>query len=193
MMFCPAIKAVYTAPCKTATQTMFEVLREWYDGTLLANVNMHDPRIPPQFHDWFSFITVRNPYDRAVSLWWSTTQRTVDKYQFRQLCPRPDDFTSFCQWLATDAPDRDLTWTMSQYVKLERIDAILHFETLQQDFAKLPLYRGEPGTWPHENQTINSREPWQHYMTDEAAMWVQRWAGEDFDTFGYERAIHAMV
>lgn len=182
---------VFTGITKTATQTMFAVLSRYYGGRLDDNVNAHSVEIPEYARDRFTFTVCRNPYDRAVSLWWSTTQIPdevkFDRYGFRAACPNPDDFTAFARWLATDAPEHELTRTQAAHVAGVRLDAVLRFESLAEDFNRLPFYRGEPKVWPRENQTINERGPWQDYMTDEARRWVLEWCADDFNRFGYQR------
>jgi hypothetical protein len=187
MMLSDKHRFAFSAITKTATQSVLQVLREHYHGYLEGGVAMHSMKPPARAAEYFTFTVCRNPYDRAVSLWWSTCKRDVDKYGFRAKCPRADDFTSFMKWVATTRPDHELTRPQWLHIHGVRIDRVLRFEHLADDFKSLPFYSGEPAEWPRNNTTIENRLPWQQYMSRDSVRWIHEWCGLDFDKFGYER------
>lgn len=100
---------VYISVPKAASQTMFRVLSEHYDGERYGG--MHENQIPPMARDYFKFTVVRNPYRRALRLWWSTCRgdddefRRKDRYGMRLGCPDPDNFEAFMRWLPSASKD----------------------------------------------------------------------------------------
>ena len=185
---------VFASVTKCATMTMFPVLEEHYGGFRHGD-KPHHRFIQPWCRDYFTFSVCRNPYDRAVSLWWSTTQRLndddtqSDRYKFRLRCPGCDDFATFIQWLASarHTTSLELVTTQAGWLAGLRIDQYLRFEHLDADFKTLPFYNGTPEVLPQINATIHDRKPWQEYMTPESVAVIDDYYGCDFDKFGYER------
>src|SRR3972149_1265346 len=91
---------VYISTPKAGTHTIYNVLAEHFAEGLRGQ-GCHENQIPKEFKDYFRWTVSRNPYTRAVSLWWSACRlHTEDHYRFRARCGAPDNFTKFIVWLA---------------------------------------------------------------------------------------------
>lgn len=67
MMYSDKYRYVYIAPAKTGSNSIRQFLKDNYDGQSLSGD--HDCRIPDKFKSYFRFMSVRNIYERCVSLW----------------------------------------------------------------------------------------------------------------------------
>ena len=135
----------------------------------------------------FKFTFVRNPYDRAVSLY--LYLRRLD------LVPEETSFVEFLRELERDGCPRigpynylGLSQCNPQVRWTEQVDMdfVGRFESLEEDFAELLTRLGlDPRPLPHRNPT--TRRDDRTYLTEEARELVVRCYAEDFDAFGYER------
>ena len=69
-------KFVYISTPKACTHTVYEILRKHYSQGLLE-LAFHSTVIPDKYRDYFRWTIVRNPYSRAVSLWWSACRSSL--------------------------------------------------------------------------------------------------------------------
>lgn len=201
---------VFISTMKCATNSLTQALVERYQGVMPGG--LHERRmdwVPPGY---FTFSVCRNPYTRAISLWWSTCMRNdLDRYGFRKACADPDSLEGFMQWMTSlaDVP-HDLLLTQSQWHRHTRIERFLKIENLAVEFAALPFV--QPGaTLGLLNATVTDeqgmvdvqqlkagrgdralsarpqrrRSAASDYLTPQAASLIRRWAAEDFERFGY--------
>ena len=130
---------------------------------------------------------VRNPYDRAVSIWASTCRREGDKYGIKALLktdhPGFADFARRCLAGNLDWAPRDpwLFKNQSEWIEEMLIDRIVHFETLSEE---LP---GIVGPVDLRISNASNHAAWQEYMTPETIGIINKWAAADFERFGYEQ------
>jgi hypothetical protein len=171
----------------------------------LVRVGFHENQIPRQFRNYFRFSCVRNPYTRAVSLWWSACRlHPPDSYGFREGCGSHDDFTRFIVWLAgTDLEDRHpLMMNQVQWLAPCEPIHVVHTENLRQELKQLRFWlRGTKLVRKNttdekieaesraEGQRIRKPDWRELYRDREAREAVLRWAGEDFERFGYSPAL----
>lgn len=173
---------LFVSTRKCATNTLYKAL----EGKRIQNGGFH-PR-PNERMAPLHFTVVRNPYDRAVSIWASTCLRGHDKYgarnHIRQNGGNPDQFIDFCDsCLLQSFPTRDpwLFRNQSSWLDTFIWDNALSFETLGDDLASI----GIEVELPHLNQ---SKHPhWAELMTDESVRVIEHWAAFDFERFGYEK------
>ena len=67
MMYSDKYKYVYISPSKTGSSSIQYFLKNYYDGHLYGSI--HGNEIPNKFKDYFIFVSMRNIYERAISLW----------------------------------------------------------------------------------------------------------------------------
>ena len=81
MIVCPNEKITFMNIPKTGTRSVLAYFQE-----NMENVQQHGHRVNPprQFltDEYFIFATIRNPYDRACSHYWSMCRRGGDRYGY---------------------------------------------------------------------------------------------------------------
>ncbi len=186
-------KIVFVAIPKTGTRTMYNVLKEYFNGSLYME---HHQIIPPQYNDYFSFCTIRNPYDRVCSMWWSTSKRGLDKRNFikeAKLRGWDNTLNSFCKLLKIRGTESDrITRTQDSFILPNRIDAMLRFDHLEEDFNKLPFVK-EPINLPSLNMTKektgpnpNARPEWTTMVDENSIKIINSVYDKEFTATGYE-------
>ena len=193
---------IFISTPKACTHSIYQVLKEHYSEGLIEH-GFHENSIPPAFRKFFRWTVVRNPYTRAVSLWWSACRlHPPDIYGFRKGCGAADDFTRFITWLSNTSPEerrpQPLMMTQAEWLRPCEPIRALHLESLQEELSKLVFW--EPDIkLPRINTTdekiiVQSREegrpikkpPWRElYKDGKAQEAVLKWAEEDFNRFGY--------
>lgn len=134
----------------------------------------------------FVITSIRNPYDRAVSLFYFLRKNTG--YSTRFIC----DQTVSQFW---ETFNEHVTFTQPQCYFLkdannkvsERINKIIRFETLKEDWRELQQNYNLPSL-PHEN--INETRPaihWQDELTHAAIERIGEIYADDFEHLGYKR------
>ena len=192
MMVSDAHRYVYVAVPKTGGRSMRRALKGFYGGRALRS-GMHQRAIPKTCIDYLIFCTVRNPYDRAVSKWWATTQRGHDKLGLRKQLSDPDSFECFALnlvggRLGNGAPPQFWINQLDFVRGITRWpDLILRFERMNEQVHHLPFWTDEK--LPHVNRTDRDREPWPYYYTEAAKQAIQEFAADDFTWFGYSRDV----
>jgi len=197
---------VYISTPKACTHTIYHILDHHYSAGLLK-CGFHNNKIMDLYNKYCRWTVVRNPYTRAVDLWWSACRLAhLDQYKFRAGCGSKDNFVQFITWLA-DLPlkDREHEPLMLNQVEwltpVEPITAI-HLENLDEELNQLPFWFDYIKI-PRLNtvtQKIKDREKeeghpivrpsWQEFYKDKAARdAVLKWAGNDFTRFGYSTEI----
>lgn len=195
MVISPKFEYAFVSTVKGGTNSLYDILVKHYEGIRYGDFHCNDVHeIPP---DWLIFTTCRNPYVRAVSIWWSTCMRGKDRYQFRQLCTNPDSFEDFAEWAASVQADlhsmgdsqRQLLMTQSARHGEIEFDQILRMEQLETDFAALPFVQTLNRAIPQLNPTVGQRLSAENYLTERAIAAVQNWMSTDFDRYGYSREV----
>ena len=167
-------KWIYIGPYKCASNTLHDMLRKspfggaWYGGVK----NWHSARIPVGRWDHFTFCTVRNPYDRVISMY---------EY-YKKLNPNCSDLMNFPKFVTTLGTLHNWSTTISESVRGARIDAFIRVEYIREDLMRLRL-TDQGLNVPHWNKgTYCHGKP---YYTEPLISKVADWAREDFMRFGY--------
>jgi hypothetical protein len=175
-------RVVFIAVPKTGTRTIQSNLTKNYAGQLYGGE--HNTVVPASSKSYFTFLVKRNPYDRFISMWWATCQREGNKYvPFKSI--GKDNPLALAKWMQKTNKKSKLLTRQSEYHKENRIDAILDFESLEEDFNKLPFVSEQ--LKGHANGYSQFREPWESYMTDELASVLNSYYKTDFDLLGYKK------
>lgn len=166
--------AIITPP-KTASTTLSTYFSEFYTG------QQHDTTLPPGWNGRL-YVTCRNPFDRAVSLWmhhlWDLAkardakpnaeapERTFE--QFLEMRESLGPFFGPAAWWVRGFPP-------TRVLRVENMENALRREGMISSDATLPRY----------NQTRH--RPWIDYYLRETAERVMRDFADDFERFGYPR------
>jgi len=141
--------------------------------------------------NYFSFSTVRNPWDRAVSMYFSSIKDHEIKEDIKRYYKIDEDlsFGLFCEILLERKNDpffiashNQVLWTTGKYPPQE----ILRFENLQEEFAAMieqhNLLTINPNL-PHKNKTNHTH--YSDYYNSETRKIIADVFEEDIDTFKY--------
>lgn len=196
---------VFISTPKAGTHSVYKMLDDHYsDG--LRRLGFHRARIPRSCRSYFRWTICRNPYSRAVSLWWSACRLAhLDQYRFRKRCGAVDDFTKFITWLAgTTTGERahePLMMNQTEWIHRSEPVTAVHMENMVQELSQLPFW-DKSIVVPQLNTTTEKirdqavregcadiQRPSQHdlYLDKRARQAVMEWAGPDFDRFGYSK------
>ena len=172
---------------------MYHILPE-YGGKRVGGFHERDVQAIND-KNYFSFTVCRNPYARAVSLWWSTCRPDLptewDHYGFRETVKKYTSFEVFIVWLAglgkvtnRQRPAAKVSQTIWQGGM--RLDHFIHIKNLEEEFNALPFVNmPETGLTLFSNESRYSKKHYTEYLTPKAIEAVQKWAFADFKKFGY--------
>ena len=181
----------FISTLKCGTNSMFSILMDRYGGQRVGGFHCRDLRYAPKGS--FTFTVCRNPYFRAVSIWWSTCMRGHDRYGFRLACGNGDDFETFMTWVASQVNPTALIQNQADWQQGIRFDRILHLENLSKEFASLPFVNEPVVNFPEINTTLYNRQPAQYHLTPRAIEAIKSWAKPDFEKFGYSVDVPSLV
>lgn len=165
-------------PPKTGATTLHHILSQPPIGGVLSNegATFHDMRQ----HDGTMIASVRNPLDRALSLW---RHRRHEIGREENGPPAPEDEYPFEAFLA-ELPDLTKFYSMTQsdFLRGLRIDALIRMERFEQDVRRL---FPSVGNIPHMNSSHGAAMKHSPYTDPRNERAVRGWFAEDFDRWGY--------
>lgn len=120
-------KFLYYAPQKTGTSSIESLLFRKFGANSLGDSSFprHDMFFCKEYQEYFNFVSVRNPFTRFISSFnfFSKNGETIEEWVRRRWVPEPIT---------------DRLFFRGDNI---RIDAIIHQETLEQDFNNLPFVK----------------------------------------------------
>jgi hypothetical protein len=190
MIISKSIEVVFVAIPKTGTRSVYEVLINDFGGHMLRE---HGIKIPNEYSGYYSFTIVRNPYDRLVSAWWSTTQRGHDKYNYKKELGNNMSFLNFCKNLEKyEGKFVQHTAPQSRWLD-NKLDKIIKYENLNEEWLNLPFNRNRLAL-PHNNPTVSAskknpvaRKVYTDYLNNEILPMINKYYHEDFEKTGYQK------
>lgn len=194
MIYSKEKKVIFVAIPKTGTRSVYKNLIENYGAELYRE---HFPIIPEEYKDYYSFTIVRNPYDRLISMWWSTCKRDISKKKregagdnFRKLAGG-SELIDLLKWMNTikyDGKGSELLSLQSEYLKNNKFDIILENEKLNNQFSNLPfltnnkqLLKINTTTGTNNHNSISRNPIAFHYIDQECLELINKYYAEDFD------------
>lgn len=180
---------LFISTMKCGTNSMYKMLPQIGGDSLWNKQGAFHARPTGRFAETH-FTIVRNPYDRAVSIWASTCLRNGDRYnaigKIRANGGDASRFEDFCKACLTGSP---FNWTphgwlfsnQSKWIKTFIADEFVHIENLKEELERIV---GPVPDIPVENKS--EHKDWFKYMTQETVDIINDWAESDFG-FGYGR------
>ena len=157
-------------------------------------VDLMSDNDPELLERYFSFATVRNPYDRFVSAWEFERQNGRDM-SFEDTI---DEFTRRGAFFYTN--EDVFWWPQHRFIAVRKavlVDEVMKYETLDKDWSRIhkiiTANLPEDYSWPsdrlrQENISIlREGRPWEEYYTPESKAAVYKLYKKDFELFGYEK------
>ena len=163
---------LFVSTRKCATNSMYKAL----PGKRIEGFHgIPDTRLAP-----IHWTVVRNPYDRALSIWGSTCNRPGDKYGAKFRLGDDLSFKNFAKRiLAVKGYDKAIYRNMSWYHKAYLLDDFAKIENLNEDVKRIT---GLDIKIPQLNTSKHEYE-----LDEEDIHYVNLWAEEDFERYGYEQ------
>lgn len=152
------------------------------DGHMFKHIRpLHIKRLlgDEEWARYFTFSFVRNPWSRAVSLYFYH-QKNPGRHPLAQ--------KSFEEWVCGGGTGT-VRKSMAEFVSDDNgqiiMDFIGRYENLHEDFRKICDRIGiERIELPHLNKSTNNS--YRDYYNERTRRIVQTWSKRDIDTFGYE-------
>lgn len=175
------LKFVYVSITKSGSRSVIRLLRDNYGCN-----NIGHPKIviPKQYEDYYSFLVVRNPYERMVSWWWAICKDKGDRYRHKAQLRKAGLTESLFDFLTFWS-----TGSFGQATHLtsnKKIDKIIKLENIQEEFNTLPFVK-TPLAIPRIN--THTRPSWEELLDVESGKLINRVYEDDFKCFGYEQLV----
>jgi hypothetical protein len=137
----------------------------------------------------FSFAFVRNPWDRALSLYKKHHYHQFESERFRAGKEVPLD-VAFNEWMQKGANDLVREGLMSEFLEDDEgnviVDFIGRFEMLGDDAKKAFQHMGLSNVdLPQLNQSPKYKR-YRDVYTNESRDLVAKWSGKDIETYDYD-------
>lgn len=196
-------KFVFTAIPKTGTRSVYDLCIKRYEFHKLQE---HLNVVPKNFEHYKKFTIVRNPYDRFISLWWSTCMRSSSQKSKNsagmsiknalQGKTTPHDLLEYMMHYekSDNGPGR-LFSTQYDYLKHTRFDYILHTENLSREIynipfvdpdIEMPVINSSKVVWGH-NVKSRKENHWE-YIDQRLLVMINEYYKNDFEILSeYEK------
>jgi len=189
-------KYVFLTPAKTGATGWRSWLAEHCNGIQINNA--HSWQVPIEYRQCTPYLSVRNPYDRCISLWWySCADPAREKKCHLYGC----SFVKYMHRLMwfRDHPDEGHAvpfayMSLAQYgdrveKQMGKQPNAIHLESWEADVASFGLATEQETTGYRAKNTSTTRPPVSPYKflsgLEEELVW--QYCQEDFHRFGYAR------
>tara|TARA_B110000285_G_scaffold212660_1_gene256376 strand:- start:1871 stop:2578 length:708 start_codon:yes stop_codon:yes gene_type:complete len=164
----------------------YRVYRKTFDPSHVKPDEFKDLIVGENLKDLFSFCVVRNPWDRAVSMYLHAVDNDFKKAYG---VSRDLTFDFFCHYSKERMNDpnfigthKQVEWTQGKYPP----KTILRFENINDEFSNMVKYHNlvtVGPTLPHKNKTNHTH--YSDYYNIETKKLIAQIFEEDIDTFNY--------
>lgn len=188
MIISKNFKFIFIAIPKTGTTSITTVCKTYFNAICVSS---HGYTIPLECENkgFFVFTVVRNPYDRCVSIWWSTIHRKSDRHHFKKALGHDLSFDNFCiniHKLHDIFPN--LILPQSHWLDHIKVDKIIPYENLNEEWGKLKFNIRSKIKLPCLNSTTsvtdwnpNARLHYKEYLTPNSISIINEYYNRDFN------------
>ena len=152
MIISKKFKFIFLAPPKTGTRSIYRLLlNDKFSGELVGD---HKHIIPSKYSEYFTFIVVRNPYYRMLSLYLSCCIENGDVKGFvkdMETLGFSKSFNSFLKWVILNR-SKFYDLNESKYLILKsqcafflknKVSKLIRYENLDKEFKSLSFITDE--------------------------------------------------
>lgn len=186
-------KFIFVSTPKTGTHSVFKLLPEIFDTSRVEGA-YHETNIPEKYKEYYVFTTVRNPFERMVSIW--NALINLEEYRVRYLpIVGGDTFEDFVKWITVQTVDTRpkgrgaaVLTTQSEWLKGINIDQYLKLEDIDNEIETLPFFSNANLDNYIKVPKVLARKhlSWNDLKSDELRSIIVSWAYDDFVNFGYD-------
>lgn len=186
---------IYIAIPKCGTNTMEAILTKYFDAHMLRPI--YGTNIPPKHKGKILFANIRNPFHRAVSIWWAGYNAESSDIR---------DFFNFAEWLAGNGNSHDvypIFNSQSYFLKDLAIDYFIRLEKLKEGLMSMPFLPSDIVRnieIPKLNCNLDRNggyKDYHHYFKNRKIIeYIKEWARYDFSLGNYnldECCIYGML
>jgi hypothetical protein len=187
-------KFVFVSTPKTGTHSMFKLLPELFE-TFTVEGAYHETNVPDEYKDFFIFTTVRNPFERMVSIW--NALINLEEYRVRYLpIVGGESFSDFVHWITKQTKESRpkgrgaaVLTTQSEWLEGIRVDQYLKLENIDKEIQTLPFYSNAKEQPFERVPKVLARKHvvWNDLKNDELRSLIVNWANKDFENFNYDK------
>lgn len=199
MIILPRLQTVVLCPPKNGSTTLHrDLTRPPWDGTDLWPNDHHSMAVPAEYVDFQIVGAVRDPYERAMSLYWHflidvcRARAANGGFTYAEIRARTHDVSEeitlvhFMEMLLaqhlcfTDRTHRVFLFrTTDDWLSLaERLDTVIHVERLAEEWDI--LFGCRYGDTRFSILNKSGRESWEAHRSPKAIELIDAWAEEDF-------------
>jgi hypothetical protein len=142
----------------------------------------------------FKFCFVRNPYDRAVSLYhyFKRRNRIRDSVSFQMFCEilmeKKFEDIGLYHWRGFSQCNPQVNWIKDKNNRV-KINFIGKYESLNEDFNNLCTILKIPNNFSLPKLNISERNHFKEYFTEKSVAIINTIYNEDFEFFNYSKSI----
>jgi hypothetical protein len=191
-------RIIFVSNPKTGSHTGFKLMEQNFNGKPYGS--FHNVKVPDQFKNYSAFTFVRNPYERAVSIWNSVFNFIKDPAEVPNRDRRnylkaigSDNFRDFCIWIQ-DWPNLNHIHeaTKPQFAHLHKCNVPLCYVRTENMLEDLNLFLIDKGIEPLDSVPHELKRPhktFQELGDQDCLNAINIWAKDDFKC-GYEKCLN---
>jgi len=183
---------VYLNIPKTGTQSLDQIFTgiggKWVRvQNISPGAQSHYRHIPQHAKEYKKIISVRNPYTRMLSMYnFELGRDSVNALgkTFKEYCEWALDLTYNAD-IHTEDDNIYRYFPCWKYAEPNGWDYVIKTESISNDINNIPFLTDSVKNIPHNNKSQGLT--WEQAKTTEIIHIINKWAGKDFELFGYNK------